>query len=280
MKKFYYPIIIALMGLLACTPPPKPVAEVAAEPFTPVEVSWPEGKQMAISLTFDDARLSQIDTGLAVLGKSDVKATFYVSTFSLDKRLEGWKRAVAEGHEIGNHSLTHPCTGNFSWSREKALETYDLDKMQYELDESNRIIEDLLGVRPESFAYPCGQKFVGRGATAQSYIPLIANTFTSGRGFKDEVANSPSFCDPAQLTGVDSDEKDFPEILARIEQAREEGGWLVLAGHEIGDTGRQTTRIAMLDQLIAYAQDPANGVWLAPVREVNAHIAAARGGSE
>ena len=31
--------------------------------------SWPEGKKMALSLTFDDARLSQIDTGIPLLDK-------------------------------------------------------------------------------------------------------------------------------------------------------------------------------------------------------------------
>jgi len=65
------------------------------------ESPWPEGKRAAVSLTFDDARPSQIDTGLPLLEKLGVRATFFVSPNNLEKRLEGWKRAAAQGHEIG-----------------------------------------------------------------------------------------------------------------------------------------------------------------------------------
>ena len=86
--------------------------------------SWPDGKKMAISLTFDDARLSQIDRGIPVLDKYNVKGTFYLSPGLMMERIEGWKEAIKKGHDIGNHSLVHPCTGNFLWSRERALENY------------------------------------------------------------------------------------------------------------------------------------------------------------
>lgn len=41
----------------------------------------------------------------------------------------------------------------------------------------------------------------------------------------------------------------------------------MLAGHDIGSEGRQTTRVAMLDELLAYVKAPANGIWLATVAE-------------
>src|SRR6476660_6554829 len=68
---------------------------------------WPKGKQLAISLTFDDARESQVDVGTAVLNQYGVKATFLVVPSGVAERLEGWKKAVADGHEIGNHTLLH-----------------------------------------------------------------------------------------------------------------------------------------------------------------------------
>lgn len=40
---------------------------------------WPEGKRAAISLTFDDARHTQITNGIPLLDEYGVKATFYVS---------------------------------------------------------------------------------------------------------------------------------------------------------------------------------------------------------
>src|SRR4051812_42358810 len=107
---------------------------------------WPDGKQTAISLTFDDARFSQVDTGTALLDSYGIKATFFVVPSNLEERLEGWKKAVAKGHEIGNHTMHHPCTGNFLWSRENALENYTLDDMRHELFECNKRVKELLGV--------------------------------------------------------------------------------------------------------------------------------------
>ena len=234
--------------------------------------SWPEGKRAAISLTFDDARLSQVEGGTALLDQYNVKATFFVVPAAVEKRLEGWKKATANGHEIGNHSLTHPCTGNFLWSRENALENYSLDQMKKQLIEANKSIQKLLGVTPEVFAYPCGQTFVGRGASTQSYIPIVAELFTVGRGWLDEGPNDPTFCDMAQLTGMEMDGKNFDQILPLIESAKKNNQWLVLAGHEMGESGVQTTRLEMLKNLIEYASDPANGVWIAPVGAVAKYI--------
>jgi len=234
--------------------------------------SWPEGKKAALSLTFDDARLSQIDTGLAVLDAYDVKATFYVSPYSMEERLKGWKRAVQAGHEIGNHSLNHPCSGNFLWSREKALEDFTLEKMRVELEQANDRVEELVNVRPKSFAFPCGQKFVGRGQTTQSYVPLASELFESSRGWLDEASNDPGFCDMGQLLGMEMDGMEFDQIKPIVEQTIRDGHWLVLAGHEIGGPGSQTTRISMLQKLMKYAQDQNNGIWLAPVGTISQYV--------
>ena len=106
-----------------------------------------KGKEAAISLSFDDARFSQVDRGTALLDSMQVKATFTWFLPPQNKRMEGWKKAVAAGHEMGNHSLFHPCSGNFEWSRNHALENYTLDSMRYELVESNNRIEKMLGVK-------------------------------------------------------------------------------------------------------------------------------------
>ncbi len=233
---------------------------------------WPENKTIAISLTFDDARMSQVDTGTALLDQYGVKATFYVVPSGVKQRLAGWKKAVASGHEIGNHSLLHPCTGNFPWSRQKALEDYTLERMEHELVETNDSIQTLLGVKAKNFAFPCGQTFVGRGMNTKSYVPVVAKLFLSGRGWLDEGPNDPAFCDFAQLTGMEMDGKDFDQVLPLITNAKETGKWLVLAGHELGDSGQQTTRLTMLKKLIEYAQNPTNNVWIAPVEIVAEYI--------
>lgn len=252
-------------------------ASLVAAQQVPRAFTWANGRRVAVSLTFDDARASQIDGGTALLDRYGVKATFYVVPSAVEKRLEGWKRAAASGHEIGNHSLNHPCSGNFAWSRGKALEDYSLDQMRRELSDANRRITELLGVTPESFAYPCGQTFVGRGVGTESYVPVAASAFVTSRGWLDEAPNDPSYVDFAQLTGIESDGKDFESIREIVEAARQTGSWVVLAGHEMGKDGPQTTRLAMLDRLCAYANDPSNGVWIAPVATVAKYVRAQRG---
>lgn len=238
--------------------------------------SWPNDKRVAVSLTFDDARASQVEGGSALLDRYGVRATFYVVPSAVEKRLGHWKQIVASGHEIGNHSLNHPCSGNFAWSRSKALEDYTIDRMRTELTDANRRITELLGVTPESFAYPCGQTFVGRGTRTESYVPVAASLFTTSRGWLDEAPNDPSYVDFAQLTGIESDGKDFEQIRSVLEAARDTRSWVVLAGHEMAKDGAQTTRLSMLERLCTYASDASNGVWMAPVGTVARYIRAQR----
>ena len=68
------------------------------------------------------------------------------------------------------------------------------------------------------------------------------------------------------------DGKDFDEILALIQEAKSQGYWLVLAGHEINEEGPLTTRISMLEELLPYLKDSAPEVWLAPVGEVATYV--------
>jgi len=242
---------------------------LAAEPYR-----WPQGKRAAVSLTFDDARLSQIDTGLALFEKLQARATFYVSPGAMQKRLDGWKRMVALGHEIGNHSMTHPCTANYKFST--PLEGLSRAQMEAELDDATAVIKRELGVTPVSFAYPCGQKYFGRGEQTQSYVPLVAKRFRTGRGYLDESANAPEVCDLAQLMGTHFDGIPFARMKAHLDRAVRDNRWVVFAGHEIGVSAAQTTDVAALTELVAYLKDPANGFWLGTVDEVSRHLVASR----
>lgn len=233
---------------------------------------WPQGQRGALSLTFDDARLSQVDIGMAALERLGAKATFYVQPSNVEKRLDGWKKMAAAGHEIANHTIVHPCSGNFPWARNKALEDYSLQKMNDELIEANRQINALLGVTPVSYAYTCGQTFVGRGLDARSYIPVVASLFLTGRSAYDETPNDPLFCDFAQLASFDMDAKTFDQLLPILEQTKKQGGWLILMGHEINKDGNQTTRLDTLEKLAAYANAPENKLWTAPVATIARYV--------
>jgi peptidoglycan/xylan/chitin deacetylase (PgdA/CDA1 family) len=73
---------------------------------------WPDGIKCAVSLTFDDSRLSQIDMGIPLLDRFNIKGTFYITPDLTEKHLPDWIEASENGHEIRNHTMTHPCTGN------------------------------------------------------------------------------------------------------------------------------------------------------------------------
>ncbi|MBN1507988.1 MAG: polysaccharide deacetylase family protein [Sedimentisphaerales bacterium] len=263
-------VCICLLVQLSCqSPRPQPTTgqEAAVASF-----AWPQGERAAVSLTFDDARASQLDAGIPILNEYGVKATFYVSTDSVVKRLDGWKAVVAAGHEIGNHSMRHACSGNFPWSRQKALEDYTLAQMAAELDEASAKVESLLSVRPLTFAYPCGQKYVGRGERTRSYVPLVAQRFLAGRGWRDESANDPAFCDPARLMAIEFDGLTFEQLKVLVDETAKNGFWLVLCGHDIGPGGRQTTRVDTLRAFCQYARDPANGLWIDTVANVARYV--------
>jgi peptidoglycan/xylan/chitin deacetylase (PgdA/CDA1 family) len=248
------------------------VALAARPGQTRVAFPWPTGKRAAVSLSFDDARTSQVDEGLALLKKMGVKVTFFVTPGGVEKRLDGWKQAVIDGHEIANHSLTHPCSGNYAFSSGNALETYTLESIAQQLDEANARIEKLLGVKPTTFAYPCGQKFVGRDRDVKSYVPLVAERFLVGRGYMDEWPNNPARADLAQAMGTAFDDMDFAQMKTMVDAAAADGRWVVFAGHEIGRKAYQTTDVRALEQLCAYLKDPANGIWPGTVAEVGAYV--------
>jgi len=270
-------LLVALTGLLGCQNERTQRDGPEADPYgAPVKVhsafAWPQGIRGAVSLTFDDARTSQIDVGLPILDAHGVKATFYVSPEPMESRLPAWKEALANGHEIGNHSLRHPCTGNFPWARHKALEDYTLVQMEQELTAANATIESTLGIQPATFAYPCGQKYVGRGAKLNSYVPLVAEMFLAGRGWLDEGTNDPAFCDLAQLMGMELDGLDPAQAKTLIDKAVETGTWLVFCGHDIGDGERQTVRADTLKAICEYARDGDNGIWIDTVENVARYV--------
>jgi peptidoglycan/xylan/chitin deacetylase (PgdA/CDA1 family) len=202
---------------------------------------WPNGKTAALSLTFDDARVSQVDAGIPFLNKLETKATFYVLSSAYTQRLEAWKAALKAGHEIAHHTKTHACTGNYAFAKNKALEDFTLTRMAEDLDNT------------------------------QSYVPLIAKRFVTGRGYLDEAANDPTICDLSALMGSGLDNLTFPQMKAQLDAAIKDHRWLIFAGHEMGLTNRnQMTNLDALAELIAYAR--AQNVWLDTVHNIAQHV--------
>ncbi|HEY3233795.1 MAG TPA: polysaccharide deacetylase family protein [Polyangiaceae bacterium] len=237
---------------------------------------WPAPARAAVSLSFDDARPSQLDCGVSALDSFGVKATFYVSIGPARARSSEWAEVSERGHEIGNHSKTHPCSGNFEWV-ERPLEDMTLDDMERELLEANRAIGELAGITPKTFAYPCGQSFVGRGCDCQSYVPLVARHFEVGRAAFSETDNNPERCDLAAVASSNMDRRTWSELEQLLKLALQRGRWLVLTGHEIGpQDAHQTTRLDTLRRFCEFAAGHSE-LWVGTVLEVGRYVHSQRG---
>jgi peptidoglycan/xylan/chitin deacetylase (PgdA/CDA1 family) len=238
---------------------------------------WPQQTRAAVSLSWDDARASQLDVGMPILNQSAVRATFYLNPSAVIPRAEAWRKAVLCGHEMGNHSRHHPCSGNHVFSREHALEDYTLAQMSDELRACNDDIERLTGARPQTFAYPCGQTFVGRALEVQSYVPVVAGQFLAGRAYENGQPNDPGFCDLAQLNARRLDGLSFAAARVLIDEALEQGSWLIFAGHDIGRGVRpQTTDQGELRQLCRHLVELRSVLWVDTLEAVASYVLRSR----
>lgn len=251
--------------------PPDGASSLAVDDNTP---PLPNGARVALSLTFDDSRDSQLDVAVPILHAYGTRATFFVLPAPVSRRQTDWQTVLRNRHEIGNHTVSHPCSANFGFSRKNALEDYSLGRLEAEIDEASVGIERLLGVRPRSFAYPCGQSFVGRGQDRTSYVPVVTRRFVAARGYGSETSNDPYRCDFSHLEAFGIDGLAPDELVALVDHAGATGRWVIVAGHDVGEGGEQTVLAYALEALCRRAADP--DVWVAPVAEVAEYLQGAR----
>ena len=85
--------------------------------------SWPGDAQAAVSLSYDDGVDSGLDQATPDLERVGFRGTFYLPTGNsrVVARKTDWKNAFLNGHEIGNHTVKHPCRGP---GHEHHLEAY------------------------------------------------------------------------------------------------------------------------------------------------------------
>lgn len=99
-----------------------------------------------IALSFDAAWGDEYTKDiLDTLDKYNIKSTFFLVGFWVDKFPDNVKEIVERGHEIGNHSTTHPNMSQLS--KEKIIE---------EINTTGDKIEKLTGKKPILFRPPFG----------------------------------------------------------------------------------------------------------------------------
>lgn len=128
----------------------------------PVRRGNPESGRVALTfdIEIDDTTLYAI---LEALRQRNVKGTFFVTGNWVKRFPDAARAIIAEGHEIANHSLTHPYFSRIG-----------LDGIAHELRETDRIIQEVTGrsTRPH-FRFPYGDYTAQAVAAvaAEGYIP-------------------------------------------------------------------------------------------------------------
>lgn len=231
--------------------------------------AWPAGIRAAVTFKFDDARTSQIDHGLAVLDRFGVRATFFVTPAGVRQRPAGWRRAVRMGHEIAAHTVTHPCSGRYTWSRRNPIEGFTVARFEREeILPANRFLRRTLGVTPRTFSYPCGHQFVGRGASRRSYVPMLTRHYRSAVNGVEHAMN-PRRCDLMRLAAAGCDEASFAGMKRLSDRAIADGAWIIFGGHDIAPRrAGQTTHSGELANILRYLTRGQPGLWVGTVSEI------------
>ncbi len=106
------------------------------------------GKRAALSLTYDDGMDCHLDLVGPSLEDHGFRGTFYTPVnATLMGRMDEWAALSQRGHELGNHTLFHPCRsyGGSTWIQPwRDLKLYDLARWEAEVDLANLILNPLL----------------------------------------------------------------------------------------------------------------------------------------
>ncbi len=117
--------------------------------FGPSQWRGPRDRR-AISLTFDDGPSESTPLILETLARYGVPATFFQCGANVE-RLPEVARAVSQaGHEIGNHTYSHPLL----CFRSPAF-------MEHELGRTQHVIQERTGATPAWFRAPFGVRWPG-----------------------------------------------------------------------------------------------------------------------
>ena len=137
------PTIVHTQDTSVASPTPSPSTSVTEKiTFSEVNVDGPY-----IAMTFDDGpHATNTPKLLEMAAERHIKLTFFVLGECVEQNPDVLRREVAEGHEIGNHSWSHPNLAKLS----------DAD-VRSQLQRTEDIIEKTAGIKPKLMRPPYGE---------------------------------------------------------------------------------------------------------------------------
>ena len=228
------------------------------------------GKKSAVSLTFDDGMDSHLEVVVPALDTRSITGTFYVKTNNLE-RVDAFRNAQQNGHEIGNHTVHHWCSrGHRSEPNAIGLEDMTLDEIEAELKESDRRLRNSYPqLSSFSFCYPCYDTFVGQGHARRSYVPVVASLFSAARGGGEISSpyNSPIHADLWCLKSIRCEHMSADQMITAIERGLEMEMWTILTFHGV-DEGHLAVTSREFERLLDYLVGHSHEIYVAPLIEV------------
>ncbi|KAF0093029.1 MAG: polysaccharide deacetylase [Puniceicoccaceae bacterium 5H] len=244
-----------LLSLLTCVS-----AFASAETF-----EWPGHRHAAVVLTYDDALESHLSQAVPALDAEGLKGTFFLTGTLPEADLNRWRDVAAEGHELGNHSVFHPCAeGSFEMPPQYYNENYSIQTMLAEIDVMNTLLAAIDGKRVHSYAMPCGQTVVG----GEDYVDELrtAGSVTYARAIDSPIADPlkidpfrvPSIWFPEDVTGE--------ELIDAVKDVQGTGALQVFGFHGVGGDYLIVPAEAH-EELLAYLHAHEDEIWVTTFSE-------------
>src|ERR1035437_376603 len=201
---------------------------------------WPDGAKAAVALTYDDGIDVDLDHAVPDLEAAHLRGTFYVPghSESLGKRMEEWRAIARRGHELGNHTLFHPCLRRVDGRErtfvvpERDLDNYTVRRIADEIGMMNTMLFAVDGLNTRTLAYTCGDEIAG-GA---SYVNAIRPLFPAARAYKTSYRSlaDPPAVDPPRVATCAVQDNTAAEMIAWVEEAIRTGALAVFTFHGVG----------------------------------------------
>ncbi len=239
------------------------------------EFQWPDGTKAAVCLTYDDAFPSQLDIAIPLLNKLNVKATFYIEgqAQNLDARMDEWRAVAANGHEIGNHTLFHPCLSETRGEKREWLadaykmENYSVEQFVRECRVANVLLKTIDGQSERSFAYTCCDTYVGEN---ESLLEPLTDLFPSARS----IGPTPTDMKTVNVMDVPSFalfNHKAEELIEQVKLAQEHGTFVVFLFHGVDDSHLPVSSEAH-EKLLDYLDQNRDTIWTDTFLNVMNHV--------
>jgi peptidoglycan/xylan/chitin deacetylase (PgdA/CDA1 family) len=231
---------------------------------------WPQGKRGAVSLTYDDALECHWQEVAPALEQRGFRGTFYTPIReSLWQHAARWRKVAESGHELGNHTIFHPCRRPSGTKTDRDdLRAYSLEDLQRELEVANAFLHLIDGKELRTYGNTCHHNTVGSEGAEVPMEPLLASMFSAARGPRHmaPISMNPETLDLHKVGCVSSHQ--FSVLKQGIEHAAETGGWIIICLHGVAEH-EERLRIArseheaLLDHLAGRSE-----IWVSPVTEI------------